>query len=370
MHRTETNDRLGLVRVAVCMISGLLLWTACSAAVRDARTESLEEKLDTVTDYVPKAIAPMDQLVEVARKFKIPMGIEWVERGTTATPDKTPPSGKRSVRKLLEEIASVSAGHRVEVDGGLVRVYSPIEAAHPFNFLNIRLDGYGVNEGDLFEAQDKLRWAIRFTLEPEKHEGGYGGGYGHGANDVFEIPTFTLSASNVTIREVLDRIALAQGNALWVATIRSADLEGDEPCWKRNGVDDGDLPITSAWHFFPLSEIAELAKEHLAIDVMVEGLLDQRMTTIPVMLDAGLVGDSGGWGGGSSSEGSSYDYGASLEKKGKHFVTVSVHLKVRRRGEAEFNFDKELKVHKDRITEVQPEPRIRIRAYFESADKP
>ena len=56
----------------------------------------LEEKLGTVTDYVPKAITPVDQLVEVARRFKIPMGIEWVERADTATPDKTPPSGKRA----------------------------------------------------------------------------------------------------------------------------------------------------------------------------------------------------------------------------------------------------------------------------------
>ena len=67
---------MGLVRIAVCMISGLLLWAACSAAVRGGRTESLEEKLATVTNYVPKAISPVDQLVEVARRFKIPMAIE------------------------------------------------------------------------------------------------------------------------------------------------------------------------------------------------------------------------------------------------------------------------------------------------------
>ena len=175
------------MRMTVCMISGLLLWAGCGAAVRGAQAQSLEEKLGTVTDYVPKAITPLDQLVEVARRFKIPMGIEWVERADTATPDKTPPSGKRSVRELIEEIVSVSPEHFVEVDDGLVHIYSATEAVHPFNFLNIRLKSYSVKDGDLFAAEDQLRWAIRFTLEPEKYLNGYGGGYGHGAHDVFEI---------------------------------------------------------------------------------------------------------------------------------------------------------------------------------------
>ena len=52
------------------------------------------------------------------------------------------------------------------------------------------------------------------------------------------------------------------------------------------------------------------------------------------------------------------------------FVTISVHLKVGHRGEAEFNFEKKLQVYKDRITEVRPEHRIRIRAYFERAEQP
>jgi hypothetical protein len=154
------------------------------------------------------------------------MAIEWVERAATATPGKTLPSEKRSVRELIEEIASVSPGHCIEVDDGLVRIYSPAEAVHPFNFLNIRLKSYSVNDGDLFAAEDQLRWAIRFTLEPEKYRNGYGGGYGHGADHVFQISKFTLSGSDLTVREVLNQITLAQGNALWVATIKSSDPRG------------------------------------------------------------------------------------------------------------------------------------------------
>lgn len=370
MHKVETNDRVGIARTTVSMISVLLLWAAIGAEVPGARAESLEERLGTLTDYVPKPDAPVDQLVEVARRFKIPMGIEWVEKAGTGTRYKTMASVKRSVRELIEEIVSLSPGHQIEVEDGLVRIYSPAEAVHPFNFLNIRLNSYSVNDGDLFAAEDQLRWAIRFTLEPEKYRNGYGGGYGHGADHVFQIPKFTLSGSDLTIREVLNRITLAQGNALWVVMINAPDLQGDEPRWRRKGVDGGNFPITSAWRFLPLAGIAELAKEHIAIDVMIAELLDQRMTTMPVMLDDGLYENSRGATGGSSSEGSSYNYGASIEKMGKDFVTVSVQLKVERRGEVEFNFEDKLQVFKDRITEVRPEPRIRIRAYFERVEKP
>lgn len=368
MDSSNTDDRPGLVRMRVCIVFGLLLWAAYGAV--GAQAQSLEEKFATPTDYVPKAIAPVDQLVEVAQRFKIPMAIEWLEKAGTAAPDKPLPSRKRSVKELIEEIVSVSPEQRVEVADGLVHIYSPMEAVHPFNFLNLRLKSYSAKEANLFDAEDQLRWAIRFTLEPEKYLNGFAGGYGHGANHIFEITKFTLSGSNLTIREVLNRIALTQGNALWVATIRSEDLQANEPCWRRHGVDGGNIPVTSAWHFLPLAEIAELAKERVVIDVMIAGLLDQRMTTIPVMLEHGFAGDSGGSSGGGSSEGSSWGYGAKVEKIGKDSVTLSVQLKVGRAGEAEFNFDENLQVHKDRITEVQPDPRIRIRAYFEHAEKP
>lgn len=370
MHITARDDRLGLLRITVCIMSIFLLWTSCGAVGEGARAQSLEEKLATVTDYVPQATTPVDQLVEVARRFKLPMGIEWAERAGTARSGKTSASRKRSVKELVEEIASVSPEHCVEVENGLVRIYSPTEAMHPFNFLNIRLKSYIAKEADLFAAEDRLRWAIRFTLEPEKYLHGYAGGYGRGANHVFQIPKFTLSVSDARIRDVLNRIVLAQGNALWVATIKTADFTSYEPYWTRDGVDGGHLPVTSAWRFLPLAEIAELAPERVVIEVMIAGLLDQRMTSIPVMLEHGLAEHSGGAKGGSTSEGTSYQWGTSIEKMGKDFVTLLVQLKLGQRGEADFNFEEKLQVYQGVVTEVRPDPRIRIRAYFESAEKP
>lgn len=351
------------------LIIGLLLCAACWGGAKAARAESLEEKLRATTDYVPTATAPVDRLVEVAQRFNIPMAVEWVDREGTITSEKKRPTRNRTVRRLIEEIIGKPSDYVVEVEGGLLRIYSSTAALHPFNFLNIRLDDYSVKDGDLFDAEDRLRWAIRFTLEPEKYLNGFGGGYGHGAGDVFEIKKFTLSGSDLTIREVLNQIILAQGNALWVAVIKNDYLNGPEPSWKKKGSgeeeEESDLSITSGWRFYPLADIAELAPEQIAVDVLIDGMLDKRMTTIPVLLEHGLAAGSESAIGISSSGGYSLNYGARVEKVEKDLVTLLIDLTVRRKGEAERKFEEKLQVTKGQVLEVQPDARTRIRAYIE-----
>ena len=128
-----------------CIISGLLLWAACVASVRGVPTESLEEKLATVTDYVPKATSPVDQLVEVARRYKIPMGIEWSARENAAPSDKAPTAKKRTVKELIEQIASVSPEHCVVLRDFRQRTKVPRSErlCHTFNPSQGRLEKRG-----------------------------------------------------------------------------------------------------------------------------------------------------------------------------------------------------------------------------------
>jgi hypothetical protein len=342
----------------------LLLSLACIVAARSATAQSLEEKLRQTTDYVPHATGTVAQLVEVAQKFKLPAGIEWIEREASEVPAPAPPH-KRAVREVLEEILRGAPDYRVQTDGGLVRIYSPAAAEHPFNFLNLRLEDYSVKKGDLFAAEDQLRWAIRFTLEPEEYANGYGGGYGHGSNDVFEFPEITLEGSNLTIREVLNRIALAQGNALWVATIKGEDLQADKPWWETTSEDGDHLPITAGWNFQPLANIDELANEQLAVDLTNDEIVNQRMSTIPLILKHGLTGDSGGAMNWFSTSGFSFRYSALIEKTGENYVDLVLHLTVKRPGEIEHNFEKKVRVTRGKVAELSPEPRTRIRCYIE-----
>lgn len=345
----------------------LLLCVAVCCSAHVACADSLEQKLLALTDYIPKAEEPLDQLIEVAQRFKVPMGVEWVERDDAAqfAALTTDPHRKRTVRELIEEIAARSPGQQVFVEDKLLRIYSPAVAEHPFNFLNIRLRSYSVHEDDIFAAEDKLRWAIRFTLNPEKYRHGYGGGYGRGWPEVFQFPRFTLTAERITIREILNRITEAQGNALWVVRLKDEELKGRAPYWKGKDPDELALPLTTRWHFLPLAEIDELATEQLVVELKIEGLLDQRIATIPVMMEHGLHGGEGGGTGIARSDGNFFFYGTHVERMEPDSVTLSVTLRVTRANGPLRSFAETLRVNKNGITELSPETGIILRAHFE-----
>jgi hypothetical protein len=330
---------------------------------------SIEEKLKIETDFLPTASTPVERLIEVARRFKIPMAIEWLDTADAEQASEIR-LAKRTVAELVRQILSGSDQYVVQIEDGLLHIYCPGIASHPFNFLNIQLNDFEVNDGDLFEAQDQLRWAIRFTLEPQKYENGYGGGYGHGANHVFEIPKFSIHASNLTVRQALNRIAHAQGNALWVATIKKSQLDQSKPYWQKQGADGGSLPVTLGWHFLPLSDLSELATERIVVDLSIEDFGEMRVTKLPVLMDQGFIGGSGGGYGGTSSSGISYSYHADVKKVNKDFVTLVVYLTVSRDGRQILKLEQPVDVFRGRVTELRPDSLVTLKASIESNTQP
>jgi hypothetical protein len=329
---------------------------------------SIEEKLKVETDFLPAASRPVDQLVEIARRFKIPMAIEWVETADNTESSNDLQAANRTVKSLIHLV--IGSGYVARIQNGLLHIYSPAVASHPFNFLNIRLNYFDVNHGDLFEAVDRLRWGIRFTLEPEDSRDCYLSSYGHGANDVFEIPKFSIHASNLTVRQALNRIAKAQGNALWLARIKKSHLNRNKPYWKTNGADGGEFPITAGWNFLPLSDLSELARERVVVDLSIKDFGEMRVAELPVMMDQGLYDSSSGGGGGSASSGVSYTYGVAVKQVTKEFVTLVVLLTVSRNGESELKFEEPVDVFRGRITELRPISRVTLKASIESITKP
>jgi hypothetical protein len=362
MKKAHTKVR----RLTVSFLLPILFSLAHSTKAQVAR--SLDEKLQITTEFQPKTKTPREQLVEVAQQFKIPMAIEWFERDEPQDNPNEVVSKAQAVNKtvlaLIKSIIAAS-GARTEVEGGLLRIYSPALSMHPSNFLNIALQSYEVRNAHLFDADDVLRWAIRFAIEPEKYRNGFSGGYGFGSPEVFQISKFSVSCSNVTIREILNRVALAQGNVGWIATIKSYDFDRYEPFWKR-GSDAGDLPLTSRWHYFPLSDLAELAKENLAVDIAVQDFDQRRVFTIPVFIKEKIAGTSGTTGV-SSSEGVAYTFAGQVEEIGTDSVTLAINMTVTRDGEDDFKFEGKLKVVRGQVTEVKPEERVQIKAYIETS---
>jgi hypothetical protein len=216
-------------------------------------SQTLKEKLDQKTTFIPRAVAPVEQLIEIAQNFKIPMAIEWLE----VRDSPTKPSldfRARTVGQLIQGIIDQTAGRRTKIEGGVLHVFSLAELSKPLNFLNVRIPSFEVKDKSLLDAEALLRTKINMLLYPERYRQGFGGGYGAAPEDPFWVKNITFSGAGLTIREILTHIARANGNALWVVTLSPTELIGNKPKWE--GVPPnkgGHSPLNNRWKFVPLN---------------------------------------------------------------------------------------------------------------------
>ena len=236
-------------------IFGLVLLFAASLCLfSHASAQTLEERLNQQTDFLPRNASPVEQLVEISQRFKIPMAIEWVEQtGEQFKPGLVFKRG--TILELIRAVVSQSPDHQVISEGRILHVYSTEFVSHPFNFLNLRIEEYRVEDESVFGAEFSLRMAINMTLYPELYKNGYAGGYGGGYPDVFWKKNITFSGEDLTIREILNRIVEESGSALWVVQLNRKEFTGKRPKWVGVPLDDyGSSPLNTRWRFLPLSE--------------------------------------------------------------------------------------------------------------------
>lgn len=226
-----------------------------------ARTDSqdLESKLARKADFIPGGKPAVDQLIAVAQHYRIPMGIEWVKKSGSPEPDvalRAHESGP-TVRDLLQAIVSRLPGCQMTVDHGVAHVADPTLVANTNNFLNLRIDEFRVENENLFDAEEKLRLTIDMTLHPDEYENGYAGGYGYAPDDVLAKRNITFTGEDMLVREILDGLAKASGNALWIAQLDADDLKiaanSSTARHARNNNQEGTKSKYN-WKFVPLVE--------------------------------------------------------------------------------------------------------------------
>jgi len=141
------------------------------AAAQQGNAHYLSHKLEQKVQFRPKAGAPLDQLIEVAKTFDIPMGIEWSESAKC----QVSPAGFRTeatVGDLLKTIVRLCPAQTLTVEQGIVHVHSRF-ARHPHNILNLRVWRFHIKDGSVYDAEYELRLAIDMQLHPQKFAGGY-----------------------------------------------------------------------------------------------------------------------------------------------------------------------------------------------------
>ena len=180
------------------------------------------------------------------------------------------PKSGATVRELIDAILQQVPGYQATVSGGVLHINQPGIAAAPQNPLNLRIANFSVRERNLFDAQAGLRLQIDMALHPEEYEEGYIGDYGYPPIVSFMARNITFSGINLTVREILDKIAVANRDAMWVVRFDEAQVKaGSFPSQKRRTIglsrirkptspkpqrEEGQTGLDFHWNFIPLRE--------------------------------------------------------------------------------------------------------------------
>jgi hypothetical protein len=216
-------------------------------------SQTVAEKIGQQTNYQPRANAADEQLIEVARHFKIPMALEWLEEKPATNQLPELKFEKGSVLQLIKAIVDRAPQENLIVEDRVVRVFAPSAFNSPLNFLNLRLDRFCISNESVYGANFEVKVGIDTMLYPEKFKDGFNGGYGGGDESLW-IKGINICVDNRPIRELLTEITAQSGKAGWVAHLKPEELKGDKPFWKGMPLDNGTSPVTGHWQFFNLLE--------------------------------------------------------------------------------------------------------------------
>jgi hypothetical protein len=195
-----------------------------------AAQEGVEAKLMQRADFAPAPGTIPQQLVQIAQHYKLPMGIEWVLQ-TEEKLVKPVVHQSSTVRALLNSILEAAPQYSMTLRNGVVNVSARRYAVDSRNFLNLRIAEFGVTNSNVFDATAELRFKIRATLHPERFVGGTNGGQGYGVPDEngLDVPNVSFSGRGMSVRDILNRIVLSNGNTLWVVNIAPSRMMRNEP---------------------------------------------------------------------------------------------------------------------------------------------
>lgn len=145
----------------------------------------------------------------------------------TGALDVAPPprESNPTVRDVLQAIVLRLPGYQMTTRNGVVHITQPAFSGAAGNFLNVQIEEFQVEDENLLAAKEQLRLSIDMTLHPDDYEGGYAGGYGYNPDNVFAKRNISFTGKDLTVREILDGLVKANGNALWVAQLDLDDFQ-------------------------------------------------------------------------------------------------------------------------------------------------
>ena len=227
---------------------GLLILLLASSL----NAQDLSSRLSQPADYQPKATTTLQQLIEVAQHYRIPMGIEWIQETNAETVAPPEPINKGTVNDLIVAILQNSPGYLAQQRDGVMQIVKTDFLDKQENFLNLRLSEFRIQDANVFDAEALLRISILMKLHPGR---GFGGGYGYGVprDDGFDRLNITFAGNDLKVREILNKIVVGNGNALWVVQFSPAQKMSGTQFRAQVSLIDGQTMSDFHWQFLPLT---------------------------------------------------------------------------------------------------------------------
>lgn len=213
--------------------------------------QGIESKLSQEALFTPGRGAVLDQLIAIAKNYHIPMGIEMHD-SYNARMSVQIAKEPRSVHDLINKVLEGVPHYSVNEENGVLHVADPILCSDSRNFLNLRIREFRLKDASVYDADARLRMMIRMTLHPELYAQGWNGGHGHPPGGPFDAHNITFSGSDLTVRDILDKIVASNGNAMWIVHLNPEQMMAEEPFFVQ-----GQSPDSFQWKLIPLVEVKD-----------------------------------------------------------------------------------------------------------------
>lgn len=187
--------------------------------------QSLDSKLSQPVEAFDSESSTIEgQLLDFARHFKIPIGLELL----VANEEPTTPIHIKggTIANVLRMIIAKKPEYDFDIGDGVINLYSTRFVGDARNFLNLRLPKFQIKNQNLIGARYYLKLSIQQTLHPNVN---YGGGYGGvQLNNNLHVANLTYSANNLSVREILNALILLHGQAGWVVRLNASERMQNE----------------------------------------------------------------------------------------------------------------------------------------------
>jgi hypothetical protein len=175
-------------------------------------------------NYSVSADTVVDALIEVAERFKIPIGIVWIRGKPSELKPIRLSWTDATVEQVVQDIVHTQRGYEIDVRNAVLHVRPRGLIPQRENFLRLRISRFGVENEVAEAASRQLVDLVNLQVAPPKPlpAGQSGGGMGFSQGVEVDDPQISISLAHVTVEDALDAISLVSPFKVWIVTFAPA----------------------------------------------------------------------------------------------------------------------------------------------------